>query len=213
MANVDFGRYRRIVQMFWDPEPTNDSTLDQPAWCLGRSYRLASSSSSKAVFTKRKTQTDVYTDPELSSRTPPSADEEIKSIPPSTTDSTFTPPDSISGSFSSSSAYDEIERENGWPQGFIDDFGSRFWMTYRSEFEAIRKSKDPHAVAALSLSMRIKSQLGDQGGFVSDSGWGCMIRSGQSLLANTMAMLRLGRGADYVIFYLRMMKEYAASND
>ncbi|PHH72202.1 hypothetical protein CDD83_5006 [Cordyceps sp. RAO-2017] len=42
--------------------------------------------------------------------------------------------------------------------------------------------------------MRIKSQLSEQAGFSSDSGWGCMIRSGQSLLANSIAMLKLGRG-------------------
>ncbi|KAJ2989178.1 hypothetical protein NUW58_g3602 [Xylaria curta] len=41
--------------------------------------------------------------------------------------------------------------------------------------------------------MRIKTQLSDQTGFASDSGWGCMIRSGQSLLANAMAIQRLGR--------------------
>ncbi|KAJ9134747.1 Cysteine protease [Pleurostoma richardsiae] len=40
--------------------------------------------------------------------------------------------------------------------------------------------------------MRLKV-LGEQGGFTSDSGWGCMIRSGQSLLANTLAICYLGR--------------------
>lgn len=42
MANVDLGRYRRIVQMFWDPEPSNDTTQDQPVWCLGEQYQLHS---------------------------------------------------------------------------------------------------------------------------------------------------------------------------
>ncbi|CAG9949450.1 unnamed protein product [Clonostachys rosea f. rosea IK726] len=76
----------------------------------------------------------------------------------------------------------------------LDDFESKFWMTYRFEFEPIARSSDPKARSSLSLSMRIKSQLGgDQTGFSSDSGWGCMIRSGQSLLANSIAILRLGR--------------------
>jgi cysteine protease ATG4 len=104
-------------------------------------------------------------------------------------------PHSTSRSFSSSLAYEEQAQEDGrWPQGFIDDFESRLWMTYRSDFELIPKAVDPKAASSLSLSMRIKSQLSDQAGYSSDSGWGCMIRSGQSLLANAILCLRLGRG-------------------
>jgi cysteine protease ATG4 len=43
--------------------------------------------------------------------------------------------------------------------------------------------------------MRLKTSFGEQtGGFSSDTGWGCMIRSGQSLLANAILITRLGRG-------------------
>lgn len=166
MASVDLGRYRRLVQLFWDPEPANDTDTDQPVWCLGRTYQLSDKSKQETVS------------PAIQS-----ANREE------------TPPESSSGSFSSSLAYEEPAQDgSGWPQAFIDDFGSKFWMTYRSSFEPIPKSRDPVAVSLLSLPMRLKSQLGDQAGFSSDSGWGCMIRSGQSLLANAMAFLRLGRG-------------------
>ncbi|KAL2694623.1 Cysteine protease atg4 [[Neocosmospora] mangrovei] len=185
MANVDLGRYRRIVQMFWDPEPTNDVAHDQPVWCLGHSYKLSDSKNTK--------------NDNRSPQTPPPApkpdaeaqDTSRPPVPP--VNAPETPPESISSSFSSSLAYDEPTKDNGWPPQFMADFESRIWMTYRSEFEAIPRSTNPQATSSLSLSMRLKSQLGDQSPFSSDSGWGCMIRSGQSLLANTIGMIRLGR--------------------
>ncbi|KAH7271933.1 hypothetical protein B0J15DRAFT_162493 [Fusarium solani] len=185
MANVDLGRYRRIVQMFWDPEPTNDVAHDQPVWCLGHSYKLSDSKSTK--------------NDNRSPQTPPPApkpdaeaqDTSRPPVPP--VNAPETPPESISSSFSSSLAYDDPTKDNGWPPQFMADFESRIWMTYRSEFEPIPRSTNPQATSSLSLSMRLKSQLGDQSPFSSDSGWGCMIRSGQSLLANTIGMIRLGR--------------------
>ncbi|CAJ2508793.1 Uu.00g138190.m01.CDS01 [Anthostomella pinea] len=173
-TTVDLGR--RIVQMFWDPEPTNDMVRDQPVWCLGSSYKLNNSPSSK---------------PESSPAQEAPAKEPVQNpaqLPE-------TPPESASNSsLDSSLAYDEAPLGGGWPPAFLDDFESRIWMTYRSEFDPIPKSQDPKATSALSFSMRLKNQLSDQTGFASDSGWGCMIRSGQSLLANAMAIQRLGRG-------------------
>ncbi|KAI1496034.1 protease required for autophagy [Biscogniauxia marginata] len=171
-TTVDLGR--RIVQMFWDPEPTNDIVRDQPVWCLGSSYKLNNSPSPKH---------DPSAYPEPPTKDPVQASAQLPE----------TPPDSTSSSFDSSLAYDEAPLDGGWPPAFLDDFESRIWMTYRSEFELIAKSSDPKALTALSFSMRLKSQLSDQNGFASDSGWGCMIRSGQSLLANAMLIQRLGR--------------------
>lgn len=185
MANVDLGRYRRIVQMFWDPEPTNDNAQDQPVWCLGRSYKLNDKSPRNA------TEHDPHTPPP-----PHNVNIDVRDSSPSTAppiNAPETPPESISSSFSSSLAYEDAARDDGWPSGFISDFESRLWMTYRSEFDPIPRSTNPQATSSLSLSMRLKSQLGDQTPFSSDSGWGCMIRSGQSLLANSMVMIRLGR--------------------
>ncbi|KAJ6086918.1 hypothetical protein N7467_005832 [Penicillium canescens] len=80
-----------------------------------------------------------------------------------------------------------------WPEAFLSDFGSRQWMTYRSNFTPIPRAKSPEAASSMTLSVRLRSQLMDSQGFTSDTGWGCMIRSGQSLLANTFAILLLGR--------------------
>jgi hypothetical protein len=83
-----------------------------------------------------------------------------------------------------------------WPEAFMKDFESRIWMTYRSNFTPIPRNNTPEATSSMSLGVRLRSQLMDSQSFTSDTGWGCMIRSGQSLLANTLCILLLGRG-DY----------------
>lgn len=171
---------RRILHKIWDPEPVNDRNENEPVWCLGCSYTL---------------DTKNYGSPDLVANTPPAEGANVPStVPPSTNSTLDTPPDSVASSFDSSLAYEEPGQDGGWPSAFLEDFESRIWMTYRTSFEAIPKSEDPRATAALSFSMRLKTSFGDQTGFSSDTGWGCMIRSGQSLLANAMAIARLGRG-------------------
>ncbi len=175
---------RRIFQKIWDPEPINDRTLNDPVWCLGRSYTL---------------DTKTYGVAPITTNTPPNdapshtANADLPTTSASTQTLT-TPPESASSSFDSSLAYEEPGQDGGWPPAFLDDFESRIWMTYRTGFEMIPRSNDPKAASALSLSMRLKTSFGDQAGFSSDTGWGCMIRSGQSLLANAILISRLGRG-------------------
>lgn len=181
MANVDFGRFsQRLVQYIWDPEPTNDAPSPSPIWCLGSQYNNSTKGSS--------TTTGVSTPPH---------DDRFELIEPHDLLQATTPPDSTASSVGSvryaSSAHNE-EQDGGWPISFLDDFEARVWLTYRSNFPAIPKSQDPKAASAMSLKVRL-SQLVDQGGFTSDAGWGCMIRSGQSLLANALVMLELGRGS------------------
>ncbi|RKP22284.1 peptidase C54, partial [Syncephalis pseudoplumigaleata] len=51
------------------------------------------------------------------------------------------------------------------------DFYSRIWCTYRSEFERIGETH-----------------------YTSDAGWGCMLRTGQSLFAQALLFHHIGRG-------------------
>jgi cysteine protease ATG4 len=54
---------------------------------------------------------------------------------------------------------------------FYEDFSSKIWFTYRRNFEDFKGTN-----------------------INTDCGWGCMIRSGQMLLANALLVHKLGRG-------------------
>ncbi|SLM37157.1 cysteine protease atg4 [Lasallia pustulata] len=181
MANVDLGRYKRIVQYFWDPEPKNDDAARLPIWCLGKKYTSSLTSESDCPSSRRDSQSGQVLPQGLAK---PSVEDDGNRYAEETEDERRGL-HTVRGSGS--------EDESGWPPTFLDDFESRIWFTYRSNFPSITRSPDPNASSAMSLSVRIRSQLVDQGGFTSDTGWGCMIRSGQCLLANALLMLRLGR--------------------
>ncbi|XP_014561682.1 hypothetical protein COCVIDRAFT_22350 [Bipolaris victoriae FI3] len=171
----DFERVsRNIVRTFYDPPPTNDSS--EPIWLLGQRY-----------------------DPRPPPARPPPSDAAAADEP--------TPPSERNEDESwirtSIDVSERKEAPNGedpaqygnWPSAFLDDFESRIWMTYRSGFTAIQKSQDPKATSAMSFRVRMQNLASP--GFTSDTGFGCMIRSGQSILANALQILRLGRDWRY----------------
>ncbi|KAL7010050.1 Cysteine protease atg4 [Cystobasidiomycetes sp. EMM_F5] len=109
----------------------------------------------------------------------------------------------------------DTKLSHGWPPSFYWDFCSRIQLTYRSGFSGIIPSNhSPVPVKSTSSSMStafssmmsgLSASLGRSAGqttqeasskpsgMTTDTGWGCMLRTGQSLLANALAAVHLGR--------------------
>ena len=178
-ANVDFSRFsKKVVQYFWDPLPTNDDPTE--IWCLGRRY------DSRYLDARQSKVTSASPSSDVSHADSAVVVTEADQKPEETAENGK---DDLGNSHADLSRSEEAAL--GWPPEFLDDLESRIWLTYRSNFSPIAKSVDPSAASAMSFSTRLRNL--SQGGFTSDSGWGCMIRSGQSLLANSLAILELGR--------------------
>ncbi|OJD23352.1 hypothetical protein ACJ73_05297, partial [Blastomyces percursus] len=195
MNNVDIGKYKRIVQYFWDPEPKNDDEPGSPIWCLGRVYQPLTCpqpqprpQSPQTQEGDNKTRDEHRNDSDQTihatttrpSDNGPRLNRQVPLFANHHGSTTANPPGQQQG-------------QQDWPAAFLDDFESKIWLTYRSSFPLIPKSSDPNAASAMTLGVRLRSQLVDPQGFTTDTGWGCMIRSGQSLLANALAILFLGR--------------------
>ena len=189
MNNVD---YKRFVRYFYDPSPRFDEDSGASIWLLGKEY--ASSSPQKSITTTDRedvveieSSADSHEPSETNASTAVTEEHEAKS-------------DKIRDSI------DDVHRvegqdlpslsndpsDGGWPHAFIDDFESRLWMTYRNNFPPIPRSHDPTASTSMTFAVRLRN-LTEKDGFSSDTGWGCMIRSGQSLLSNSLLLLHTGR--------------------
>lgn len=168
------------MQFLWDPEPKNDQEPNEPIWCLGKEY--TSHESGVALKGDPSEQYDdpkaiwLYADPFQESLTPIPIEDRSK-------------PEDV--------PTQARETDLGWPETFISDFESRIWITYRSNFDPIPKPQNYDGNSTITLGVRLRSQLMDPHGFTSDTGWGCMIRSGQNLLANALSVLFLGRGNNH----------------
>ena len=183
MANNDFTRFsKKVVQYFWDPLPRNEDPSH--VWCLGRSYdsRFHHAAISKPTATSPSAHSDSGTS---------QADSAVVAASQPKNHDPVQPNEDLTAKSQADLSRAE-EEALGWPADFLDDLESRIWLTYRSNFPPIPKSSDPAATSAMSFSTKLRN-LANQGAFTSDTGWGCMIRSGQSMLANTLAVLQLGR--------------------
>lgn len=187
---------KRFVRFFYDPPPKYDDMSGTSIWLLGQEY--------KATPPKPVTTTDHDDVVEVESSADSHEPSDAASAPSSSADpqqaqpqldiqntSSFDDAQLVTGGENTPSLSNDPS-DRGWPIPFLDDFESRVWMTYRSNFIPIPRSHDPGSDAGLSWSVRLRN-LAERDGFSSDAGWGCMIRSGQSLLANALVMLHLGR--------------------
>lgn len=174
MNSTDIERCKkRIVQYLWDPEPKNDEEPGSPIWCLGARYSPPEQRITPHEESSR-TQEALPSDTE-------------KDCPQSRTLTSQVHRNGRQTSTTSISTPD-------WPEPFLLDFESKIWMTYRSNFTPIAKDTSREGNQSLTMGVRLRSQFIETQGFTTDTGWGCMIRSGQSLLVNAMAIATLGRG-------------------
>lgn len=96
-------------------------------------------------------------------------------------------------------------------ESFLSDFQSRIWCTYRSNFTQINQNDPmmrdlgldglsthsyghtPNHAPTPTPTPKSSHWLLRERTYNSDQGWGCMLRTSQSLLANTLQILSLGR--------------------
>jgi cysteine protease ATG4 len=190
MADSEISRYgRKVMNYFFDSAPRNDLNLSTPIYCLGLRYDTPA-----PLVTETNIEPVIINHAVHSPSESTAQSSELTSEPEEITRSQAEPSHDQTGS-QGSALTDKVakEDEGGWPAPFLDDFESKIWMTYRSNFPPIPRSQDPNVTVAMSLAVRLRN-LASQEGFTSDSGWGCMIRSGQSLLSNALLLSENGRG-------------------
>ena len=197
----------RAVRYIFDTDSAPDKSAD-PIWLLG-------------------IQHPGYEHPPHQPTTTPSSPAGKKSSrnsdsPHSIRSSNLSLSSSSNSSFHDLPEYQQLgANKPGWPPAFYADFTSRIWLTYRSHFPPIRDGRladlacgplpkdfqlDSQAdTASISSPATAKPRAwpwsSGEKGWTSDSGWGCMLRTGQSLLANSLIHLHLGRGTFYGTFY------------
>ncbi|EHY58296.1 Cysteine protease atg4 [Exophiala dermatitidis] len=188
MNGVD---YKRFVRYFYDPPPRYDDMSGASVWLLGKEYTCFPQKSVTTTdhddVVEVESSTDSRDPSDISLPTTVDTQQQTHAVQST---SSFDDAQHVTGENLPSLSNDPSD--GGWPHAFLDDFESRIWMTYRSNFTPIPRSQEPSRASSMSFSVRLRN-LTEREGFTSDTGWGCMIRSGQSLLANTLMLLHLGR--------------------
>ncbi|CCH41822.1 putative cysteine protease atg4 [Wickerhamomyces ciferrii] len=179
------GSFQRVIELFWDKELENIYP-EVPITVLGKTY---SREIKESVILSESTGEDG-SDIDKTIR---KDDNDIRA-----NESRLSGLKDIWQTLRFHTAEDnEKDDLNKWPQEFIDDVYTRIWLTYRTKFSPI--DRDPEGPSPLSLNFFLRGQNYDLDNehFTTDCGWGCMIRTSQSLLANALLNLHIGRDWRY----------------
>lgn len=185
--------FKRVIQYIWDPEPQNADHQNEIV-CLGNVYSPVFKTTD-AIDTAERADDTKYRD--LNNEGNVDGDDE-KETDDLTNDhshddsgSADKKPSAKQPSSTPSSPSTKNQTISSWPPEFLSDVDSKLWFTYRTSFPVIPCSHD--GPSSVSISRFFRGSGIDLNGFTSDVGWGCMIRTSQSLLANCIITLQLGR--------------------
>jgi cysteine protease ATG4 len=180
-----------VVTLFWGPDSTK--TPASPIFCLGQVYDTRSISPFHDL-----SQTSVPSPSDMSqtkSNEPPS--EVLEEISKSEIKEMI-------NNDSQTSSNDPNKEESDAPPEFLNDLESRISFTYRSNFPPIPRQQDASLLDNMLFTFKKFEGHATEEGLTTDDGWGCMIRTGQSLLANTLQISELGRGKQAFWFPVKL---------
>ncbi|KAK9239533.1 hypothetical protein V1525DRAFT_26532 [Lipomyces kononenkoae] len=172
---------QRFMNYLLDPEAVN-TDFKNPLWSLGVEYSPIPDSPRPQIAPRPQTAS--------MHQTVSSAQSKLSSYLANASSVLRKPSPSPDHSVSNGQAIPDVREPLNlpWPSAFVENIGSKLYMTYRTDFPLIpRTSNGPSFIRVGSL---LRGQINDKAGYTSDVGWGCMVRSGQTLLANTMIALR-----------------------
>ncbi|KAI0697475.1 hypothetical protein BC835DRAFT_1413706 [Cytidiella melzeri] len=187
------GHLDKAMRYLLDSDATPDKCSD-PIWLLGVEHPGyepdAVPASPHASLGRRSSVESSRRSPSSFRSSPSTSPADVHGADPSLSQSQPTP------------SHVNKDPARNWPPVFYADFTSRIWLTYRSQFLPIRDItlEDLEAAAPDSAILSPSPQpkkwnwpLGGEKCWTSDAGWGCMLRTGQSLLANALLHAHLGR--------------------